>query len=44
MAELKGIEDEEDAFFFEVEKILEMEMRPNGRWFYIKWKNYPESW
>lgn len=45
MTSLEGIEDDDDAFFFEVEKILDMDITESGdRVFYIKWKNYPDSW
>jgi hypothetical protein len=36
-------DDDDDTFYYEVEKILEMQIDGNTRWFYIKWKNYDSS-
>ncbi|KAI8881863.1 hypothetical protein K501DRAFT_334427 [Backusella circina FSU 941] len=37
-------DDDDDTFYYEVEKILEMQVDGNTRWFYIKWKNYDNSY
>jgi hypothetical protein len=38
-------EEEDDTFYYEVEKILNMQEGDNKEnWFFIKWKNYDESW
>lgn len=37
-------DDDDNTFYYEVEKILDMQVQGSTNWFFIKWKNYDESW